>query len=123
MAVITNSFEEELAALGIVGSYIWKPNRLYARDGNSYRSVDAVSDGPVNDIVDAVTKAGNLQIDKIKNEGENQIAELNSLEKNFNNYKANLIQTYTRLQNFYLMHRMEALASIMQTAIFNLNQI
>ena len=34
MAEYTKTLEEELAEQGIVGSYIWKPNSLFAKKGN-----------------------------------------------------------------------------------------
>lgn len=129
MAEITQSLDDALAEQGIVGSYIWKPFRLYYRNSNAaegeelYPSVDVIADGEVNDVKAAISDAGVNQIADITAKGEEQLAILNRMERNFSNYKSNLIQAFTRMHNYYLMHHMEDIATVTNNAIRNLSNI
>ena len=123
MAVITNTLAQELEEQGIIGSYIWKPNRFYARSGDNYISADVVTDGTAAEITDAVRTAGQTQIATINQLGTSQLNELHALEGDYANVKTNLIQTYTRMYNYFVRQGMVALATIMATAIVNLNNL
>ena len=123
MAINNRTLEEELADKKIVGSYILKPNRFYAKDGDHYISADVVSDGTASEIAAALREEGVLQISLIRELGRSEIAELRTVEEKYSDAKASLIQTYTRMYNYFTRQGLVALATIMATAIVNLNNM
>lgn len=123
MAEYTKTLEEELAELGIVGSYIWKPNSFFAKSGNRYISADVVSDGSAEEVAAAIYKAGNTQISEIRTLATEQKALISQNEKEYSDVKKSLLQTYRRMYNYFVNQKLYALATIMATAIVNLNQM
>ena len=123
MADYSKTLEEELAEQGIVGSYTWKPNRFFAKSGDTYISADVVSDGSAEDVATAVTEAGNEQIDEIKALAAAQKALIVQNERDYSDVRASLLQTYRRMYNYFTNQKLYALATIMATAIVNLNQM
>jgi len=123
MAELTKTLEEELAEQGIIGSYIWKPNRFFAKNGNTYISADIVSDGSAEDVANAVAEAGNEQILNIRELANEQKALIAMNEKDYSAVRASLLQTYRRMYNYFTNQKLYALATIMATAIVNLNQM
>lgn len=119
----TRTLEEELAELGVIGSYIWKPNRFFAKSGNSYISADIVADDSAEDIATAVAEAGDEQIDEIEALADEQKALIAASERDYSDVKASLLQTYSRMYNYFTNQKLYALATIMATAIVNLNQM
>lgn len=123
MADYSKTLEEELAEQGIVGSYIWKPNRFFAKSGDTYISADVVSDGSAEDVATAVAEAGNEQIDEIKALAAAQKELITQNERDYSDVRASLLQTYRRMYNYFTSQKLYALATIMATAIVNLNQM
>ena len=66
MAINNRTLEEELADKKIVGSYVLKPNRFYAKDGDHYISADVVSDGTASEIAESLREEGTSQIAQIR---------------------------------------------------------
>lgn len=123
MSEPTRTLEEELAERGVIGSYIWKPNRFFAKSGNSYISADIVADDSAEDVATAVIAAGDEQIDEIEALADAQKALIAASESDYSDVKASLLQTYRRMYNYFTNQRLYALATIMATAIVNLNQM
>lgn len=123
MAEYTKTLEEELAEQGIVGSYIWKPNSLFAKKGNKYISADVVSDGSAEEVARAIYDAGNTQISEMRALAAEQKALITANEKEYTVVKRSLIQTYQRMYNYFVNQKLYALATIMATALVNLNQM
>lgn len=117
------TLEEELAEQGVVASYIWRPNRLSVRDGDTYRAVDVVSDGSAEDVAAAVTAAGEQKIGELTAAYQQQVARLAQSENEFANVKSNLISTYTRMMNYFDQQGIPSLYAMMATAITNLNAL
>ena len=112
MAEHAQTLEEELAQRGIVSSYIWKPNRLFAKSGNRYVPADVVSDGSAADVSEAVAEAGRNQISSIEALAAAQKALISANERD-----------YRRMYNYFTNQGLIALATIMATAIVNLNTL
>lgn len=123
MADYSKTLEETLAEQGIVGSYIWKPNRFFAKNGDSYISADVVSDGSAESVAVAVSEAGNAQISEIKALAAEQKALITRNKKDYSDVRDSLLQTYRRMYNYFTNQKLYALATIMATAIVNLNQM
>jgi RPA family protein len=123
MAEYTKTLEEELAEQGIIGSYIWKPNTFFAKKGNKYVSVDTVSDGSAEEVARTVYEAGNTQLSEIRALATEQKALIAANEKEYTAVKNSLIQTYRRMYNYFVNQELYALATVMATAIVNLNQM
>ena len=117
------TLEEELAEKGIVASYIWKPNRVFVKDNSEYVPVDVVSDGDAQDIQQAIEAAGDQQLASIAEEGQNQLANLTASEEYYTDIKNNLIQTYTRMRDYFDRHGIVSLSTMMSTAIARLNAL
>lgn len=123
MADHAQTLEEELAQQGIVGSYIWKPNRLFAKSGNRYIPADVVSDGSAADVSEAVAEAGRNQISSIEALAAAQKALISANERDYVAVRESLLQTYRRMYNYFTNQGLIALATIMATAIVNLNTL
>lgn len=123
MADYSKTLEETLAEQGVVGSYIWKPNRFFAKSGDSYISADVVSDGSAESVAVAVSEAGNEQISEIKALAAEQKALIVQNKRDYSDVKKSLLQTYQRMYNYFTNQHLYALATIMATAIVNLNQM
>ena len=123
MATIINSLTEELRENGIVGSVIWRPERFYAKDGDEYISIDTVSDGTVDEVKKAIQSEGNIQKELVRSAAKNQLDALKDLEDSYFDVKESLLQTYTRLYNYFVRQKLTALATIIATAIVNLNNM
>ena len=123
MAEYTKTLEEELAEQGIVGSYIWKPNSFFAKKGNKYVSTDVVSDGSAEEVARAIYEAGNTQISEIRALAAEQKALIAANEKEYIAVRQSLIQTYRRMYNYFVNQKLYALATVMATAIVNLDQM
>lgn len=123
MADYSKTLEETLAEQGVVGSYIWKPNRFFAKSGDSYISADVVSDGSAESVAVAVSEAGNEQISEIKALAAEQKALIVQNKRDYSDVKKSLLQTYQRMYNYFTNQKLYALATIMATAIVNLNQM
>lgn len=117
------TLEEELANLGVTGSYIWKPNRLYAKDGSNYRSVDVVAEGSAAEIAAAVTAKGDAKEAEIEALAEAQKTLMTVSSYTYSDIKGNLRQTYQRMYNYFMNQGLIALATIMATAIVNLDNL
>ena len=117
----TNTTERDLSALGIVSSYIWKPQKLFIKDTDAYIPVDIVSDGTAEDIRNAIIIEGQLQKHQIDNLAKAQKKELGSYEKDYAMIKENLAESYRRMYNYFMSQGSIALATIMATAIVNLS--
>ena len=117
------TLEEELAEKGIVASYIWKPNRVFVKDDSEYVPVDVVSDGDTLDIQHAIEAAGDQQLAAIEEEAQNQLASLSESEDDYTDVKNNLIQTYTRMKDYFDRHSLVSLSTMMATAIARLNEL
>lgn len=117
------TLEEELAEKGIVGSYIWKPNRLFAKVDDRYIPVDTISDGSAEDVAATVAAEGQAKVNEIDTLAETQKALIAANNQAYNNVKANLLQTYQRMSNYFANHGLIALKTIIDTAIVNLNEL
>lgn len=117
MADYETTLEEELRKRGSSGSYIWKPNRLYAKRGNHYEPADTVSDGSAAEVAAAVTANGQERIAEINALAAAQMSLLNSSEKDYNLVRASLIQTYTRMSNYFAYQGMLDLKAIVDAAL------
>lgn len=118
--------EQDLAALGIISSYIWKPNRLKVRNpnptvGGAYIPADIVSDGTAEDVSGAVSAEGQVQIEEIRVLANEQKAAISSHERDYTTIRENLEASYQRMYNYFMSQGLVALATIMATAIVNLN--
>lgn len=123
MANQNQTLEEELAEQGVVASYIWKPNRVFAKNGTEYISVDVVFDGDAETILADITAAGEQKLADIQAAGQAQIQQLSSSENDYTDVKNNLIQTYTRMKDYFDRHGIVSLSTMMTTAIANLNAL
>lgn len=121
MANNSKTLEEILAEQGVISSYIWKPNRVFARSGDHYIPADVVSDGTADEVAREVREAGASQKSAIQDLGAAQLAAIRASDRDYTNVVENLTQTYTRMQTYFERHGMQALATIMATAIYNLN--
>lgn len=121
MAINNKTLAEELAEKNIVGSYVLKPNRFYAKEDGEYVSVDVVTDGTMSEVSSAIREQAVEQIGSIRALGTEKLNAILALETNYSDAKANLIQTYTRMYNYFTRQGLVALATIMATAIVNLN--
>ena len=126
MSEIVNTAEQDLAALGIVSSYIWKPNRLLVRNpspqlGGSYIPADVISDGTAADVSQAVLEEGLKQISEIESLAVTQKAAISAHSRDYTAVKSNLIATYQRMYGYFMSQGLIALATIMATAIVNIN--
>lgn len=123
----TNSTtEQDLAALGIVASYTWKPNRLFIKNpnsdlGGSYIAADIVSDGLTEDVSAAVLAEGRNQITQITDISNRMKSLISEHERDYTLLKSNLEETYERMYNYFMSQGLIALATIMATAIVNLS--
>lgn len=118
--------EQDLAALGVVASYIWKPNRLKIRNPNlsaseSYIPADIVSDGTAVDVSTMVREEGLKQQQEITVLANEQKAAISSHERDYTTIRDNLEASYRRMYNYFMGQGLVALATIMATAIVNLN--
>lgn len=118
--------EQDLAALGIVASYIWKPNRLFVRNpnpalGSTYIPADIVSDGSAYDVSQAVSNEGQVQMSQITALAEVQKAAISAHERDYTTIRDNLEDSYRRMYNYFMSQGLIALATIMATAIVNLS--
>lgn len=118
-----NTLEEELVAQGIVASYTWKPNRLYAKNGNTFVPVDSISDGTSTEVAAVVSAAGDEQIEEIEALGAEKLATLRTGEDDYEDVKASLITAYGRLSSYFSTHGAPAVASILDSAIADLNNL
>ena len=126
MSEILHSAEQDLADLGIIASYIWKPQRLFIKNpdpnlGSSYLAVDIISDGTVEGVAAAVRAEGNNQISQIADISDDLEAAISAHEQDYSLVKVNLIATYQQMYNYFMNEGLIALATIMATAIVNLN--
>ena len=117
----TNTTEQDLSALGIVSSYIWKPQKLFIKDTDAYIPVDIVSDGTAEDVRAAVISSGRNQISQIRALTDAQKAVIGEHEQDYTMIKTNLAASYRRMYNYFMSQGLVALATIMATAIVNLN--
>lgn len=123
MSEHASTLEEELAEKGIVGSYIWKPNRLFAKVDGNYIPVDTISDGSANDVAALVAAEGQAKIAEIDTLAEAQKSLIAANAIAYTNIKASLIQTYQRMSSYFSSQGLIALKTIVDTAIVNLNDM
>ena len=123
MADQNKTLEEELAERGIVASYVWKPNLLYARQGSEYIPVDTISDADVHHIQDELEAAGRQNLASIQAACAGHIADLDQTESSYTNVRDNLILTYTRMKEYFERHGIISLSTVMNTAIANLRAL
>ena len=128
MSEYTQSPENDLAPLGIVASYIWKPNRLKVRNpdpsaGGSYIPADIVSDGSLVDVSGAVLQEGQKQLSEITDLAESQKVLISAHEQDYTTVKNSLEASYRRMYGYFMSQGLIALGTIMATAIVNLNII
>ena len=118
------TLEEELAMNGVTSGYfIWKPNRLFAKSGNSYISTDVVADGTAEDVIAAVTAAGEEQIEDINELGTTEINELETLRTQYAAIKSNVIKAYNRMKRLFIQRGDAEMEAIIDNAIYQLNQL
>lgn len=117
MANYALTLEEELEKRKVVGTYIWKPNRLFARRGNRYESADTVSDGSAMEVAEMVTEAGQQKLNEINAVAAAEKALLAENEKDYAAVRASLLQTYTRLSNYFAYQGLTEMKSVVDTAI------
>lgn len=119
-----NTAEQDLAAMGIISSYIWKPNRLKIRNPASiggYIPADIVSDGSATDVSMLVRGEGLKQQNEITDLADIQKAAISEHERDYTEIRENLEASYRRMYNYFMDQGLIALATIMATAIVNLN--
>lgn len=121
MSELLSTVDQELAALGVVSSYIWKPSRMFVRSGSSYIPVDIVSDGAAEDVSRAVFEEGQAQQDQIDALAASQKTAISAYERDYATVRASLRQNYQRMYNYFMSQGLIALATIMATAIVNLS--
>ena len=117
MTEYASTLAEELEQRGEVGSYVWKPNRLYAKRGNYYEPADTVSDGSAFEVAAAVTERGQEQIAEINALAAAQKALIASNERDYNVVRASLLQTYRRMSDYFANQGMTELKNIVDAAI------
>ena len=117
MAEYSPTLEEELAKQGVVGSYIWKPNRLFAKRGNRYEPADTVSDGSASEIAEAVAEKGQEKIEEIDALAAAQRALIAANERDYNIVRESLLQTYRRMSNYFSYQGLTDLKNVIDTAI------
>ena len=122
MADYASTLAEELAKNGVSGSYSWKPNRMYVRNGNHYNSVDVVSDGSSSEIAAMVTEAGQARISEIDALAAAQKVLITYSEQDYRTVKKSLLQTYDRLYNYFTYQKQPALRDMIADAIAELNK-
>lgn len=126
MSEILHTTEQDLAALGIIATYIWKPNRLFVRNpnpalGGSYIAADIVSDGTSEEVSASVINEGRSQIASIDSYATEQKTAISAYERDYAMIRSNLAASYQRMYNYFMSQGLIALATIMATAIVNLN--
>ena len=117
MAEYASTLEEELAKRGEVGMYIWKPNRLFAKRGDHYESADVVSDGSASEVAEAVAAKGQEMISEIDALAAAQKALIAANEKDYNAVRNSLIQTYTRMSNYFQYQGIPEMKNVVDTAL------
>lgn len=119
----SKTLTEELESQGIVGSYIWNPNRFFAKTPTGYVSVDVVTDGAAAEVIDEIEEFGSEKKAEIENLAAEKISFLRKNEKDYEAFKTNLLQTYQRLYLYFNRVGMPQLATVMATAIANINNL
>lgn len=118
----TATVEEELSELGVIASYVWKPNRILAKRGGSYISVDMISDnGTAADVSDTVSEEGERQKAEIRALADSMKTRISSFEADYTELRRNLIDNYSQMYRYFLGQGHIALSTIMATAIVNLS--
>lgn len=118
--------EQDLASRGVIASYIWKPRRLFVRNpdlssGEAYIQADVVSDGSSSDVAGAVSAEGQKQILEIRDLSAIQKDSVSAHERDYTTVRDSLEASYRRMYNYFMSQGLIALATIMATAIVNLN--
>lgn len=121
----SNTLEEQLNEKGIVGWYIMKPNRVYAKDQRTarYITTDVIAEGTSEEIIEAIEIAGEAQLNSINTLGQQEVLELRSLESEYNSTKAVMIRACRSLRTYFAQQGNTAVVSILDTTIANLNAI
>ena len=88
------TLEEELAEKGVVGSYIWKPNRLFAKVDDRYIPVDTISDGSAEDVAAIVAAEGQAKINEIDTLAETQKALIAANNQAYNNSNRLMLKSH-----------------------------
>ena len=117
MAEYEHTLAEELEKRGEVGSYIWKPNLLFAKRGEYYEPADAVSDGSASEVADLVTASGQAKINEINALAAAQKALITASERDYTVARISLLQTYQRLSNYFSYQGIPELKNVVDTAI------
>ena len=123
MANSNRTLEEELAEKGLVASYIWKPSKLFAKVGDQYIPADVISDGTAEEVAAYIHEIGSEQAATINAVGAQELAYLTEHARDFVDVKNSLISTYSRMEAYFENSGMHSLATIMATAIANLNDL
>ena len=118
--------EQDLASIGVIASYIWKPQRLFVRNpnpslGGQYIPADVVSDGSSVDVAGAVRDEGRKQLNEINSVASSQKNAISRYERDYTMVRENLEESYRRMYNYFIDRGFIALATIMATAIVNLS--
>ena len=122
MANYAATLEEEMIKRGEAGSYIWMPNRLFARRGDRYEPADSVSDGSAYEVAEAVAEKGQEKIDEINALAAAQKALIAANEADYDAVRTSLLQTYQRMYNYFMYQELYELSAVMEDAINGLKE-
>ena len=120
----TKTLQESLDELQVVGKYVWKPQRFKGKYVGEYTAnVDVVSDGSAQEIEDAVTEAASNAIEDIDALKAQKIRLLRERENDYMNLMANAYRRYQEMYIYFHRVTVPPLATIMATAMANLNNL
>lgn len=117
MAEYESTLAEELQKRGIAGTYIWKPNRLFAKRGDHYESADVVSDGSASEVAAVVAAKGQAKIDEMNALVAAEQALIASNEADYDAVRESLRQTYRRMSSYFQYQGMTELKNVVDAAI------
>lgn len=123
MADYAQTLEEEMAASGNNGYYSLKSNRFFVKENGVYRSADVSMDTTVSEVAQEVTEVGEEMVEDIETLAAAEKDLIHRSEQDYRKVKASLIQTYTRLYNYFQYEQLTGLRDMIGTAMNDLNAL
>lgn len=120
----TKTLRETLDELHVVDKYVWKSNRFQAKYIGEYSAkVDVVSDGLAEEIEEAVANAAENAVSNIEAKEADKIRMLRERENDYMSIMTNVYNRYQEMHKYFHRVTVPPLATIMATAMANLNNL
>lgn len=126
MAVDTTRLEQALTEKEITGWYTWRPNQIYTKDPsnpNRYVSTDVMTDGALNEIIDAAQEAGDRQIANIQQAGLSKTTAINNQDISYSRIKTICLQTFRSMRTYFNAQGMGTIVASIDSAIRQINEL